>query len=196
VLLTHVDPDHAAGAEAVAERAGVPVVVGPGGGAPLPYEVTELAHGQPVRAGDLGLRAIATPGLRPDHLAFIPDDGGFALAGDLDGIRGRRSIFAERTAARLPPRGNGSVASSRRPVAGRPPGSARGRCGMTTRRRRALAARRAAMAEPPPAPAPVGRRWPALVFVVLALLDLAWYVYSAGVFVDPNAATCSSTCCA
>jgi len=101
VLLTHVDPDHAAGAEAVAERAGVPVLVGPGGGAPLPYEVTELADGELVRAGDLGLRAIATPGLRPDHLAYVPDDGGFALAGDLDGIRGRRSVFAEPEGPRL-----------------------------------------------------------------------------------------------
>jgi glyoxylase-like metal-dependent hydrolase (beta-lactamase superfamily II)/8-oxo-dGTP pyrophosphatase MutT (NUDIX family) len=101
VLLTHVDPDHAAGAEAVAERAGVPVLVGPGGGAPLPYDVTELADGQPVQAGDLGLRAITTPGVRPDHLAFIPDDGGFALAGDLDGIRGRRSVFAEPDGPRL-----------------------------------------------------------------------------------------------
>lgn len=43
------------------------------------------------------------------------------------------------------------------------------------------------MAEPPPAPAPTGRRWPALIFVVLAVLDLAWYVYSAGVFVNPTA---------
>jgi hypothetical protein len=57
---------------------------------------------------------------------------------------------------------------------------------MTMRRRRALAARRAAMAAPPP-PAPVGRRWPALIFVVLAALDVAWYVYSAGVFVNPTA---------
>lgn len=101
VLLTHVDPDHAAGAEAVAERADVPVLVGPGGGAPVPYEVTELADGQPVSAGDRSLRAIATPGLRPDHLAFVPNDGGFAIAGDLDGIRGARSIFAMPDAAAL-----------------------------------------------------------------------------------------------
>lgn len=54
---------------------------------------------------------------------------------------------------------------------------------MTTRRRRTLAARRAATAEPPPSPAPAGRRWTAIIFVTLAVLDLAWYVYSAGVFV-------------
>ena len=57
---------------------------------------------------------------------------------------------------------------------------------MTARRRRALAARRATTPEPPPAPTPVGRRWPAIIFVVLAVLDLAWYVYSAGVFVNPT----------
>ena len=43
VALTHVDPDHAAGAEAVAERLGIPVLTGPGGGRPLPYAVRELA---------------------------------------------------------------------------------------------------------------------------------------------------------
>ena len=37
-----------------------------------------------------------------------------------------------------------------------------------------------------PPPPPVGRRWPALIFVVLALLDLAWYVYDSGVFVNPS----------
>ena len=41
------------------------------------------------------------------------------------------------------------------------------------------------MTEPPDAPDPVGRRWPAIIFVVLAVLDLAWYVSSAGVFVNP-----------
>jgi hypothetical protein len=56
---------------------------------------------------------------------------------------------------------------------------------MTTRRRRALASRRA-LAPEPAQPAPVGRRWPALIFVVLALLDLAWYVVSSGVFVNPT----------
>jgi glyoxylase-like metal-dependent hydrolase (beta-lactamase superfamily II)/8-oxo-dGTP pyrophosphatase MutT (NUDIX family) len=92
IVLTHVDPDHAAGAEAVAERAGVRVFVGPGGGVPLPYDVTELADGDHVPGGDVSLRAIATPGLRTDHLAFVPDDGRFAIGGDLDGIRGARSI--------------------------------------------------------------------------------------------------------
>jgi glyoxylase-like metal-dependent hydrolase (beta-lactamase superfamily II)/8-oxo-dGTP pyrophosphatase MutT (NUDIX family) len=92
IALTHVDPDHAAGAEAVAERAGVPVLTGPGGGRPLPADVVELADGLPLAAGDVPLRAIATPGIRPDHLAVADPDGAFVIAGDLDGVRGARSI--------------------------------------------------------------------------------------------------------
>ena len=92
VALTHVDPDHAAGAEAVAERLGIPVLTGPGGGRPLPYAVRELADLESVRVGDVGLRAILTPGPRPDHVAYLAADGAFVLTGDLDGERGARSI--------------------------------------------------------------------------------------------------------
>ncbi len=62
IALTHVDPDHAAGAEAVAERLGIPVLTGPGGGRPLPYEVRELADLELLDAGDVQLRAVLTPG--------------------------------------------------------------------------------------------------------------------------------------
>src|SRR5690242_1567042 len=48
---------------------------------------------------------------------------------------------------------------------------------MTTRRRRTPASRRVVVPDAPPAP--VGRRWPALIFVVLAVLD-------PGVFVSPS----------
>ena len=57
VALTHVDPDHAAGTEAVAERLGIPVLAGPGGGRPLPYAVRELADLELLDAGD-----VPTPG--------------------------------------------------------------------------------------------------------------------------------------
>ena len=93
VALTHVDPDHAAGAEAVAERLGIPVLAGPGGGRPLPYAVRELADLESLDAGDVGLRTILTPGPRPDHVAFLADDGEFVVVGDLDGPRGARSIL-------------------------------------------------------------------------------------------------------
>jgi glyoxylase-like metal-dependent hydrolase (beta-lactamase superfamily II) len=93
VALTHVDPDHAAGAEAIAERLGIPVFTGPGGGGPLPYPVRELADMEVVGAGDVALRAVLAPGPRPDHVAFLVGDGeAFVVTGDLDGVRGARSI--------------------------------------------------------------------------------------------------------
>jgi len=92
VALTHVDPDHAAGAQAVAEILGIPVLVGPGGGASLPYATRELRDRDLLDAGDIELRVLSTPGLRLDHLAFVDAAARFAIAGDLDGVRGARSI--------------------------------------------------------------------------------------------------------
>ena len=99
VALTHADPDHAAGAEAVAAQLGVPVLTGPGGGRPLPYAVRELTDLEVVRAGDVPLRTIHAPGPRPDHVAFLALDGAFVVVGDLDGVRGARSIPGEPDAA-------------------------------------------------------------------------------------------------
>ena len=53
IALTHADPDHAAGAEAVAEQLEIPVLVGPGGGRHLPYETRELGDGEVVDLGDV-----------------------------------------------------------------------------------------------------------------------------------------------
>ncbi|MEO8436899.1 MAG: MBL fold metallo-hydrolase [Chloroflexota bacterium] len=92
VAVTHVDPDHAAGAEAVAERLGIEVLTGSGGGGPLPYRVRELADLERLDAGDVGLRAVHAPGPRPDHVVFLADDEAFVLTGDIDGVRGARSI--------------------------------------------------------------------------------------------------------
>ena len=92
IALTHVDPDHAAGAEGVALMLGIPVFAGMGGGQDLPYDVRELADGSEVPAGDVPLRVLSTPGPRPDHLAFAVGEGTHVLVGDLDGPRGRRSI--------------------------------------------------------------------------------------------------------
>ncbi|MEA2578995.1 MAG: hypothetical protein QOD78_2583, partial [Chloroflexota bacterium] len=39
------------------------------------------------------LRVVATPGPRPDHVAFVVGEGSVVIAGDLDGRRGERSIF-------------------------------------------------------------------------------------------------------
>jgi glyoxylase-like metal-dependent hydrolase (beta-lactamase superfamily II)/8-oxo-dGTP pyrophosphatase MutT (NUDIX family) len=92
VALTHVDPDHAAGAEAIAERLGIDVFTGPGGDRPLPYDVRELDDLATLGVGDVELRAVLTPGPRPDHVAYVSADGAFVLTGDLDGLRGARSI--------------------------------------------------------------------------------------------------------
>jgi len=97
VALTHVDPDHAGGAEAIAEVLGIPVVAGPGAGRSLPYAVTELDDLAPIAASDVAVRAVHTPGPRTEHLAFLvgdPDAASFAVSGDLDGRRGARSIVA------------------------------------------------------------------------------------------------------
>jgi len=88
VCLTQASPDHAGGAEALREQLGVPVLVGPGGGRHLPYPTTEVAEGDTVGT----LAAVLTPGPRPDHLAFVVDGRDFVLSGDLDGVRGARSI--------------------------------------------------------------------------------------------------------
>jgi glyoxylase-like metal-dependent hydrolase (beta-lactamase superfamily II)/8-oxo-dGTP pyrophosphatase MutT (NUDIX family) len=95
VALTHVDPDHAAGAEAVAEQLGIPVLVGPGGGRHLPYETREIRDGEVIEFGDVFLRVVTTPGPRPDHVAFVVGEGSVVIAGDLDGARGSRSIFGQ-----------------------------------------------------------------------------------------------------
>jgi glyoxylase-like metal-dependent hydrolase (beta-lactamase superfamily II) len=93
IALTHADPDHAAGAEAVAEQLGIAVLVGPGGGRFLPYETQELGDGEVVGLGDVPLRVVATPGPRSDHVAFVVGEGSDVIAGDLDGVRGVRSIL-------------------------------------------------------------------------------------------------------
>jgi glyoxylase-like metal-dependent hydrolase (beta-lactamase superfamily II)/8-oxo-dGTP pyrophosphatase MutT (NUDIX family) len=93
IALTHADPDHAAGAEAVAEQLEIPVLVGPGGGRHLPFETRELRDGDVIDIGDVALRVVATPGPRPDHVAFAIDGGSDVISGDLDGVRGARSIL-------------------------------------------------------------------------------------------------------
>jgi glyoxylase-like metal-dependent hydrolase (beta-lactamase superfamily II)/8-oxo-dGTP pyrophosphatase MutT (NUDIX family) len=91
--LTQVDPDHAAGAEALGEVLGVPVFTGPGGGRFLPHAVRELHDGAIVPLGDVRLEAISTPGSGPEHLGFLVGDQQKAvISGDLDGRRGARMV--------------------------------------------------------------------------------------------------------
>jgi glyoxylase-like metal-dependent hydrolase (beta-lactamase superfamily II)/8-oxo-dGTP pyrophosphatase MutT (NUDIX family) len=90
IALTHADPDHAAGAEGLALRLGLPVLGGPGAGRDVPYEVRELGDGEAL-PGDGGVTAVHTPGPRPEHLAFVLRDGP-SLVGDIVGGRGSRSL--------------------------------------------------------------------------------------------------------
>jgi glyoxylase-like metal-dependent hydrolase (beta-lactamase superfamily II)/8-oxo-dGTP pyrophosphatase MutT (NUDIX family) len=94
IALTHADPDHAAGAESLREQLGINVFVGPGGGRHLPYHVREIADGVVVEDSDVGVRVVATPGPASEHLAFVIEEGRFAVTGDLDGRRGARSVVA------------------------------------------------------------------------------------------------------
>jgi len=75
--------------------------------------VRELADLELLDAGDVPLRAILTPGPRPDHVAYLAGDGEFVLVGDLEGPRGARSI--------LRPPDEGAWASSVERLAGLAP---------------------------------------------------------------------------
>ena len=96
IALTHVDPGHAAGSEDLHTRTGAPIVAGPGGGADLSWAVTEIGDGAAVGEDDGGLTALATPGHRPDHLAYLTRDGTL-LGGD---------ALTDRPSVILPPMGD------------------------------------------------------------------------------------------
>jgi endoribonuclease LACTB2 len=96
VALTHPAPDHAGGAEPLALRLGVPIFAAAGAGRLLPSPVEPLADGAVLPAGDVPLRAHATPGVDPDHLAFEVVDGGAVLVGDLLGSGPSRAIVGPR----------------------------------------------------------------------------------------------------
>lgn len=97
IALTHADPDHAAGAEALALRLELPILAGLGAQRELPYLVRELADGERIGAGGVELEVVATPGPRPDHVAFAVRRGaagrGDVIAGDLIGGRADKAIL-------------------------------------------------------------------------------------------------------
>lgn len=96
IALTQIDPDHAGGAETLAELLGIPVFAGPRAGLMVPYPVDELADLQSIVQCDVPLQAVQTPGTGREHLAFIVGTGeaAFVISGDLDGQRGARMIAA------------------------------------------------------------------------------------------------------
>ena len=105
VALTMADPDHAAAAEGLAEQLDVPMYGGPGAGRDLPFPPVEVGEGSVIEAGDVPLQVVETPGLRPDHVAYVvgerPGGGAVVLAGDLDGVRGARTVPGPRDEAAL-----------------------------------------------------------------------------------------------
>ena len=77
ILLTHDHPDHAPGAVALAAATGAPVYA-----ARPPEGGNHVADGQRIRARDLVLTAIATPGHSPDHVAYFEERHCSLFTGD------------------------------------------------------------------------------------------------------------------
>jgi len=92
IALTQVAPDHAAGAEGLAEMlGGLPILADPGAAASLPYALEAVEDSAPLAVGDVPIRAIHAPGPSPEHVAFVIGES-FVVAGDLDGGTGARSV--------------------------------------------------------------------------------------------------------
>ena len=101
VLVTHDHPDHAPGAAVFAARVGAPLHA---------FRLEEAEHlrdGQEVRAGDLTLTAVHTPGHTSDHMAFHAPAQGALFTGDA--VLGRGTSFID------PP--DGDLAQSLRSLA-------------------------------------------------------------------------------
>ena len=97
IALTHVDPVTPPGSEELHERTGAPILVGPGRrGRAVVGGHARSATARRVGRGDGPLTAVATPGHRPDHLAFLAADGTL-IAGD---------ALTDRPTLVLPPEGD------------------------------------------------------------------------------------------
>ena len=75
IALTHADPDHAAGAEALALRLELPILAGPGAQHELPYLVRELADGERIGAGGGGAGGRRDAGPAPGPRRVRPRRG-------------------------------------------------------------------------------------------------------------------------
>jgi glyoxylase-like metal-dependent hydrolase (beta-lactamase superfamily II) len=87
VLVTHDHPDHATGAIPFGRLVGAPVYAFRLAGA------TKLSAGQRVRAGELDLTVIHTPGHTSDHVAFFEPGSGALFTGDT--VLGRGTSFID-----------------------------------------------------------------------------------------------------
>jgi hydroxyacylglutathione hydrolase len=78
VLETHNHADHVSGRGRLVAATGATIHVSAHAG--VAYEHEPLADGDEVAVGDARIRALATPGHRPEHLAFLVSDAGRAEA--------------------------------------------------------------------------------------------------------------------
>jgi glyoxylase-like metal-dependent hydrolase (beta-lactamase superfamily II)/rhodanese-related sulfurtransferase len=107
VLDTHIHADHVSGNQALAARTGARVLLHPAAEAAFP--VTPVEDGQEVRAGNVALRVLHTPGHTPDSVCLLVTDLSrspepwFVLTGDtlFIGDVGRPDFGGEQAAARL-----------------------------------------------------------------------------------------------
>lgn len=81
IWLTHAHPDHTGAVAATAERYRIPVRAHPRAAGRIPCD----ARVEPLREGDrLGrFRVLETPGHAVEHLAFLDEESGAVLCGDL-----------------------------------------------------------------------------------------------------------------
>ncbi len=87
VLVTHDHPDHAPGAVPFGRLVGAPVY------AFRLADAAKLAAGQRVRAGEVDLTVIHTPGHTSDHVAFFEPGSGALFTGDT--VLGRGTSFID-----------------------------------------------------------------------------------------------------
>jgi glyoxylase-like metal-dependent hydrolase (beta-lactamase superfamily II)/rhodanese-related sulfurtransferase len=79
VLETHTHADHLSGHGRFALEHGLPVAINPIAAPEYPFEA--VADGDVVEVGSVGIRALHTPGHRPEHTAFVVDEQ-LVLTGD------------------------------------------------------------------------------------------------------------------
>ena len=86
VLVTHIHPDHASGAPAVAQRAPDAAFLKfpwTARDAEIPVPWRPLSDGDVVDTGEGPLRVVHTPGHAPDHVILWHETSGTAFTGDL-----------------------------------------------------------------------------------------------------------------
>jgi hydroxyacylglutathione hydrolase len=94
VAETHIHADFLSGARELAERTGAHVYVSGQGGPEWqsrwvgPYKHTLLADGTEFRVGNIGFRAVHTPGHTPEHMSFLVTDHGGGATGPMGMVTG------------------------------------------------------------------------------------------------------------